>query len=208
MSGTDPATAGPTRASSADPGVPPRSRSGTYRPDIDGLRAVAVLSVVAYHLSSTLLPGGFVGVDIFFVISGFLITRNIWTELEAGHFSLRDFYLRRIRRIAPAFLVMTSVTLIVGCLLLLPADMKRLAATAASAAVAASNIYFWRSLDTGYFATSSNEEPLLHTWTLGVEEQFYLLWPATLLVVALLVAPRRRRWLALAGSVVILVASF
>lgn len=139
------------------------------------------------------------------MISGYLITRNIWTEIEAGEFSLRAFYLRRIRRIAPAFLVMTAITLAVGCILLLPGDLRRLAASAASASVAASNVYFWRSLDTGYFAESSDQEPLLHTWTLGVEEQFYLLWPAALLLVAL--AWRSRR-VAFLGALAIFVASF
>jgi peptidoglycan/LPS O-acetylase OafA/YrhL len=139
------------------------------------------------------------------VISGYLITRNIWTEIEAGEFSLRAFYLRRIRRIAPAFLVMTAITLAVGCFLLLPGDLRRLAASAASASVAASNVYFWRSLDTGYFAESSDQEPLLHTWTLGVEEQFYVLWPAALLLVALVSRSRRVAFL---GALAIFLASF
>jgi peptidoglycan/LPS O-acetylase OafA/YrhL len=166
-----------------------------YRPDIDGLRAVAVLSVILYHLHAPLVTGGFVGVDIFFVISGYLITRNIWGELQAGTFSIRAFYLRRIRRIVPAFAVMAAVTLVAGCLLLLPADLKRLGASTAWAAVSASNVYFWRYLDIGYFADSSEQQPMLHTWSLGVEEQFYLLWPAVLLVVALL--PRSGRAAAL-----------
>ncbi|HEY2916897.1 MAG TPA: acyltransferase, partial [Candidatus Limnocylindrales bacterium] len=195
MTGIDPSAAppsGPARRILRLLSLPRAQSAGSYRPDIDGLRAVAVLSVLLYHLHLPMVPGGYVGVDIFFVISGFLITRNIWTEMGAGHFSVRAFYLRRIRRIAPAFLVMAGVTLVVGCLVLLPTDLARLGAGTASAAVSASNIFFWRTLDTGYFADSSEQEPLLHTWSLGVEEQFYLLWPATLLL--LTVVLRGRRW--------------
>jgi peptidoglycan/LPS O-acetylase OafA/YrhL len=176
-----------------------------YRPDIDGLRAVAVLSVVIYHLSKAALPGGFVGVDIFFVISGYLITRNLWTEIDAGRFSLAGFYLRRIRRIAPAFLVMTAATLAAGALLLLPEDLERLGTSAAWAALSLGNVYFWLHLDTSYFAAASDQEPLLHTWSLGVEEQFYALWPGLLLLVALL--PHRRR-AAFAMTAVLGIASF
>jgi peptidoglycan/LPS O-acetylase OafA/YrhL len=153
-----------------------------YRADIDGLRAVAVLSVVVHHLNATWAPGGYVGVDIFFVISGFLITRNIWGELEAGRFSLRDFYLRRIRRIAPASMLVTAATLCAGALLLQPNDLVRLAQSALWSAFSAANIYFWHYLDTSYFARASAEEPLLHLWSLGVEEQFYLVWPTLLLL--------------------------
>ena len=176
-----------------------------YRPEIDGLRAVAVLSVLAYHARNSLLPGGFVGVDIFFVISGFLITRNIWSELQSGHFSLGDFYLRRIRRIAPAFLLVTAATLVAGMLLLLPADLLRLGRSAAWASLSAANVYFWKYLDTSYFAAASDQEPLLHTWSLGVEEQFYLLWPALLMGCAL---ARRARPAAIAAIVVICGGSF
>lgn len=163
----------------------PLGRVG-YRPDIDGLRAVAVLSVVIYHINKAWMPGGFVGVDIFFVISGFLITRNIWGEMQAGEFSLANFYMRRIRRIAPAFLVMALITVAVGAFLLLPDDLLRLGRSALWGAFSLSNVYFWRFLDTSYFADSSEEEPLLHTWSLGVEEQFYFVWPAILLLVMLL----------------------
>ncbi|MGH6862152.1 MAG: acyltransferase family protein, partial [Phyllobacterium sp.] len=176
-----------------------------YRPDIDGLRAVAVLSVVFYHINNSWVPGGYVGVDIFFVISGFLITRNIWSELQVGEFSLADFYLRRIRRIAPAFLAVTATTLAAGAFLLLPADLLRLSASAVWASLSAANIYYWKHLDTGYFAAASAEEPLLHMWSLGVEEQFYLLWPAVLM---LLMLASRRKWVLIAGTTLICMGSF
>lgn len=176
-----------------------------YRPDIDGLRAIAVLSVVLYHLNKAWVPGGYVGVDIFFVVSGFLITRNIWGEMVAGRFSLANFYLRRIRRIAPAFLVMTVVVLLIGSALLLPDDLLRLAKSALWGAVSLSNLFFWRHLDTSYFADSSDEVPLLHTWSLGVEEQFYFIWP-TLLLLALRLPKRRAGVLMMAAC--ICVASF
>ncbi|GAB2662461.1 acyltransferase family protein [Arenimonas aestuarii] len=176
-----------------------------YRPDIDGLRALAVLSVVAYHIDAAWLPGGYVGVDIFFVISGYLITRNIWGEMLAGRFSLGQFYLRRIRRIAPAFLVMAAVTVLAGSLLLLPQDLDRLSRSALWGVFSAANVFYWLHLDTGYFAESSSQEPLLHTWSLGVEEQFYFLWPALLLV--LLRAPRRQA-MVLAAAALVCVVSF
>lgn len=155
-----------------------------YRADIDGLRAVAVLSVILYHINHSWVPGGYVGVDIFFVISGFLITRNIATELSENRFTLTNFYLRRIRRIAPAFLLVTMVTVIAGMILLLPDDMVRLAKSAIWATFSAANIYFWKYLDTSYFAAATAQEPLLHMWSLGVEEQFYLLWPVLLLMLS------------------------
>lgn len=182
-----------------------RHPGSDYRPDIDGLRAVAVLSVLVYHASNALLPGGFVGVDIFFVISGFLITRNIWVDLQAGRFRLADFYLRRVRRIAPAFMLVTAATLAAGTLLLLPADLARLGRSAAWASLSGANVYFWKYLDTSYFAPASDQEPLLHMWSLGVEEQFYLLWPAVLMGCSM---ARRARPAAMLAIVAICVASF
>lgn len=182
-----------------------RSRGPGYRADIDGLRAVAVISVVLYHINESLVPGGFTGVDIFFVISGYLITRNIWGDIARGHFSLVDFYVRRVRRIAPAYLVVLAATLVAGAALLLPDDMVRLARSALWSTVSLSNVYFWKHLDTGYFAEAAGEEPLLHLWSLGVEEQFYFVWPALLLVAALL--PKRRK-VALAAAGLACVLSF
>jgi peptidoglycan/LPS O-acetylase OafA/YrhL len=153
-----------------------------YRPDIDGLRAVAVLSVVLYHIDERFVSGGFTGVDIFFVISGYLITLILKREIDAGCFSIHEFYLRRIRRIAPAYFAVTLTTIAAGIVLLTKPDLQALARSALWSAVAMPNIYFWQSLDTGYFADASNQIPLLHLWSLGVEEQFYLIWPSLMLL--------------------------
>lgn len=157
-----------------------------YRSDIDGLRAIAVLSVLIYHMDSSFLPGGFVGVDIFFVISGFLITGIIRKSLVAGDFSFSEFYIRRIRRILPATTFVILVTLVAGTSFLLPEDIQRLAYSSVAALFSAANIFYWKFLDTGYFATSSELVPLLHMWSLGVEEQFYLIWPFLLVVASVL----------------------
>ena len=171
-----------------------------YRPDIDGLRAVAVLSVVLYHIDESLVPGGFTGVDIFFVISGYLITTILKRDILAGRFSLADFYRRRLLRIGPAYFAVTIATLLAGSLILLPADMRSLATAAGWSALALPNVHFWLNLDTGYFATANNQVPLLHLWSLGVEEQFYVLWPLTLLVLGKWMGWRR----ALLGCVVLM----
>lgn len=153
-----------------------------YRADIDGLRAVAVLAVVIYHFNREWLPGGFIGVDIFFVISGFLITGIIDKEMQRGEFSFVNFYIRRARRILPAALTTILLTLLVGYALLLPQDLRALAESAVAASASLANLYFWLFLDTSYFAPSSDSVSLLHMWSLGVEEQFYLIWPAVLLL--------------------------
>lgn len=151
-----------------------------YRPDIDGLRALAVLAVVIYHFNKQWLPGGFVGVDIFFVISGYLITGIIYGK--GTNFSFADFYGRRVRRILPAAIFVTAVTLIAGSFLLIPADVKALSESAIASALSGANIYYWLFQDTSYFAASSDTVPMLHMWSLGVEEQFYLLWPAIMII--------------------------
>lgn len=148
-----------------------------YRPEIDGLRAIAVLAVVLFHAGFG-CPGGFVGVDIFFVISGFLITSLIWKDLESGCFTFANFWERRARRIVPALVVVTMATLAAGWFLLLPADFKSLGRASASQAVFGANVHYWR--DSGYFAGNADEKPLLHTWSLAVEEQFYLIVPFVL----------------------------
>lgn len=153
-----------------------------YRKDVDGLRALAVLAVVLFHIEPMLLPGGFVGVDIFFVISGYLITSIIAAHIQQNGFSFGWFFLRRVRRIAPAYFVVTLATLAVGCLLMLPADLESLGRSALWSAFSLPNVFFWLHLDTGYFAADSRQLPLLHLWSLGAEEQFYLLWPALLVL--------------------------
>ena len=159
----------------------------TYRPDIDGLRAIAVLSVLYFHYDAPLpaewrLSGGFTGVDVFFVISGFLITSKLQDDIAAGTFSILGFYDRRIRRILPALIVMLITTLLAGKFLLMPGDYKSLSASTAAAAFGVSNFYFLAN--TGYFDQVADLLPLLHTWSLAVEEQFYVVWPILLLVIA------------------------
>lgn len=154
--------------------------SGRYRPDIDGLRAVAVVLVVLFHAFPEALPGGFVGVDIFFVISGFLITGIIARELDSGSFSLRTFYGRRIRRIFPALIVVLCMALVLGWLWMLPAAYARLSSDVFAGAAFLANIALWRQ--SGYFDIESAKNPLLHLWSLGIEEQYYLFWPLILML--------------------------
>lgn len=151
-----------------------------YRPDIDGLRAVAVLSVILYHAGVGVLSGGFVGVDIFFVISGYLISTIIFQDLEAGRFSLGRFYERRIRRIQPALIAMVLVTLLVCAIVFVPVDFKLLAQSVGATVLFSSNVYFY--LKSGYFDPLAETKPLLHTWSLAVEEQYYLFFPLLLML--------------------------
>ena len=152
-------------------------RSFRYRPEIDGLRALAVIGVVLFHAKIG-LRGGFVGVDVFFVISGFLITSLIIKDLSDGKFTLANFWERRVRRIVPAAVVVVLATLVAGWFLLMPDDYVLLGQSAAWQAVFAANFHFW--LNTGYFAAPAETQPLLHTWSLAVEEQFYLFFPLIL----------------------------
>jgi peptidoglycan/LPS O-acetylase OafA/YrhL len=152
-----------------------------YRPDIDGLRAVAVLPVLFYHLGISLAPGGFVGVDVFFVISGYLITSLISAEMHQGTYSITNFYVRRARRIFPALFFMCAVTALFVLLFGLPSDAKRFSSALAAATLFGSNIYFYLTAD--YFAAAAETQPLLHTWSLAVEEQFYIFFPLILLLV-------------------------
>jgi len=160
----------------------PVSRVDDYRPDIDGLRAIAVAVIVGFHALPRLVPGGFVGVDIFFVISGFLITRMISQDLDNGAFSMGRFYLRRARRIIPAYAAVVLVTTIIGGVILLPVQLEAFGRSLAASAVFASNIFFW--LQHSYFSPPAEYQPLLHLWSLSVEEQFYLIWPLGLLILA------------------------
>jgi peptidoglycan/LPS O-acetylase OafA/YrhL len=149
-----------------------------YRPEIDGLRAVAVLAVVLFHAFPNFLPGGFVGVDVFFVISGYLITRLIVEDLDAGRFSVLAFYRRRIRRIFPALLIVLVACGTAGWWLLMGAEYQSLGAHIASASVFASN--FTLLSESGYFDEAAHAKPLLHLWSLAIEEQFYVVWPLLL----------------------------
>lgn len=158
-------------------GYPVANTSLSYRPDIDGLRAIAVLSVVLFHVDPAWIPGGFLGVDIFFVISGFLITRIIVSESDQQRFSVANFYNRRIKRIFPAMFVVVLVTLLVGQFALLPEDLDDLALSSAATVLSLANVFFTYFSDSSYFAPDSALRPLLHMWSLGVEEQFYVFWP-------------------------------
>ncbi len=151
-----------------------------YRRDIDGLRALAVLAVIFYHADHRLVPGGYAGVDIFFVISGFLITSLILKDHAAGTFSLAQFWERRVRRIVPAMLVMMVATAFGGLVILFPPDVKHLGAEMAVQAIFSANFLF--AAQSGYFDLQSSFKPLLHTWSLAVEEQFYLIFPVLMMV--------------------------
>ncbi|WP_285709261.1 acyltransferase family protein [Erythrobacter oryzae] len=161
------------------PAPAPGPASGGHRPEIDGLRALAIAPVVVHHAAPTLLPGGFAGVDVFFVISGCLITGIIAGELASGRFTLRGFWERRARRIIPALVAMLAVTAGAAWAILTPEDFLQFAKALLAASLFASNLHFAR--DTGYFDAGEGALPLLHTWTLGVEEQFYLLFPLVML---------------------------
>jgi peptidoglycan/LPS O-acetylase OafA/YrhL len=149
-----------------------------YRPDIDGLRAVAVLAVVAFHIAPARITGGFVGVDVFFVISGFLISSIILGGLKNETFSYKTFYIRRIRRIFPALAIVCFFTLVAGWLLLLPHEYEQLGKHVVAGSLFVSNLQLWS--EAGYFDAASGLKPLLHLWSLGIEEQFYLVWPLAL----------------------------
>ncbi len=159
--------------------------SSGYRPEIDGLRAIAVLSVVFYHFGVFGIAGGFVGVDIFFVISGFLIGGLLWSEQDrTRRISLRHFYLRRFKRLAPAFFVMALVVSAVAWVVLLPFEYREFGKSLIAATVYLSNVQFYR--EAGYFDAAAEEKPLLHTWSLAVEEQFYLFLPMLILLLGLI----------------------
>lgn len=149
-----------------------------YRPDIDGLRAIAVLSVVGFHAFPGFFPGGFIGVDVFFVISGFLISKIIFESLGKDQFSFSGFYGRRIRRIFPALIVVLFACFIVGWIDLIPEEFEQLGKHMLGGATFVSNLMLWG--EAGYFDFASESKPLLHLWSLGIEEQFYIFWPLIL----------------------------
>ena len=162
--------------------LPSSAANSHYRPDIDGLRAIAVLSVLFFHAKFELFSGGFIGVDVFFVISGFLITRLIINQVDKGTFSFSTFYIRRVRRLFPTLLVVVASTLIAGLIIFPPEYLQRFAGAAIYALTSISNFYFMSEVN--YFEAVSELKPLLHTWSLSVEEQFYMIWPVCLVFIA------------------------
>lgn len=151
-----------------------------YRADIDGLRAIAVLSIVIFHISPSSLPGGFVGVDIFFVISGYLVCSMLQRDIDDGRFSIVSFYERRARRLLPALMAMLVVTYSVAFALYMPIDFRGFSASVVSTLTFSSNFFFWWNTD--YFAVTAAYKPLTHTWSLAVEEQYYIVFPLLLLL--------------------------
>jgi peptidoglycan/LPS O-acetylase OafA/YrhL len=161
----------PTRGEATSP----RTEAGPYRRDVDGLRAVAILSVLTFHAFPQWLPGGFIGVDVFFVISGFLISRIVFTGLSAGTFTFSHFYARRVRRIFPSLTVILIVALGLGWTIQRQVEFAQLGKHVAAGAGFLSNIALW--LESGYFDSSADTKPLLNLWSLGIEEQFYIVFP-------------------------------
>jgi peptidoglycan/LPS O-acetylase OafA/YrhL len=182
-----------------EPSHPPTSTR--YRADIDGLRALAVAPIVLFHARVPGFSGGYVGVDIFYVISGFLITSIIDPQIMGRRYSALGFYDRRIRRIFPAFFAMLTVVAILGAIVLTPPDLRAMGKSIIGAAVFAPNVIFYS--ENGYFSAESDLKPLLHTWSLGVEEQFYLFFPFALWLLRGL----GRRWVVAAVALIAL-ASF
>lgn len=171
-----------------------------YRPDIDGLRAVAVLAVVAFHAFPNWARGGFIGVDVFFVISGYLISTIIFKNLDKGTFSFTEFYARRIKRIFPALFLVLIACFAFGWFTLLADEYKQLGKHIAAGAGFISNFTLWN--EAGYFDNSAETKPLLHLWSLGIEEQFYIVWPLFLWFAW------KRKFSLLTITIVVAVASF
>jgi peptidoglycan/LPS O-acetylase OafA/YrhL len=176
------------------------SHSISYRSDIDGLRALAILSVVFFHAFPKLLPGGFIGVDIFFVISGYLITSILLKDIQAGTYSIKTFYARRVRRIFPALSVVLLFCLALGWVVLTAVEYRSLGKHAAGGAGFIANFMFWK--EAGYFDAAGDTKPLLHLWSLGIEEQFYIVWPLLLYFFA------KRSWNVLSMILVVALLSF
>src|SRR5580692_6574859 len=152
-----------------------------YRADIDGLRAIAVLAVIGFHAFPAWIRGGFVGVDVFFVISGYLISTILLAGMERGSFRFSQFYMRRIRRIFPALIVVLVACMVAGWLVLFSFEYKALGKHIAGSAAFVSNFVLWN--EAGYFDKATAIKPLLHIWSLGIEEQFYIVWPLLLYLV-------------------------
>jgi peptidoglycan/LPS O-acetylase OafA/YrhL len=191
--GVAPPHGGPTTLHAGAPGrAMTRERGGGFRPDIDGLRGVAILLVVAYHVRTLGMTGGFIGVDVFFVISGYLITGKLLDEvLTTSSVRLRSFWAGRVRRLVPALAVMVGATLALSLLVLSPLEWGAVARDGAASVTYVSNLVFARQA-TNYFAADVTSSLFLHTWSLSVEEQFYLVWPVLVLVLGRLVRRRER----------------
>lgn len=149
-----------------------------YRPDIDGMRTIAVISVVLYHAFPRWMPGGFIGVDVFFIISGYLISTILYGSLSTNTFRFTEFYARRIKRIFPALILVLVSCYVFGWFTLFADEYKQLGKHIASGSAFISNFILWD--ESGYFDTSAEVKPLLHLWSLGIEEQFYIIWPFVL----------------------------
>lgn len=169
-----------------------------YRRDIDGLRAVAVLPVVLFHFGVSAIPGGFTGVDIFFVISGYLISGSLLDDLDRGQFSIARFYWRRARRILPALVFVILLTCIAAWFILLPSDLHEFSLSVIAASTFWSNIYFWKT--TNYFSIDAELRPLLHTWSLSVEEQYYIFAPILMFLIYRYLG---KRWLLVLVPIII-----
>ncbi len=172
--------------------TPPVAAAHKYRCDLDGLRAVAIIPVVLYHAGIPLFSGGYVGVDVFFVISGFLITSLILPEIAQARFSFKDFYARRIRRLFPALFAVALLSCIPAYLLLMPAELEDFGQSLATTTLFSSNFLFFS--EAGYFEGPAEQKPLLHTWSLAIEEQYYLIFPALLLLIRNRLAARFQLW--------------
>ena len=165
-----------------------------YSAPLDGLRAIAILVVLIFHMAPAALPGGFIGVDVFYVLSGFLITSILVAGIDRGTFSFAEFYRRRIQRLLPNVIVTVLATVALWSLFLMPSAARQAAAHGVWALVSLSNVYVLNFLG-GYWGNAAETAPLTHTWSLGVEEQFYLLYPALLVLLARLARARLRAWL-------------
>ena len=177
-----------------------RQSVNRYRSDINGIRAIAVILVVAYHAVPRLAPGGFVGVDVFFVISGYLITGNILRDIDSGTFTFLDFYARRCRRIIPALAILLAVVWTLGWYALLADEFLSLGRHIVAGATFTTNLVLWK--EAGYFDAAAEAKPLLHLWSLGIEEQFYLMWPLFLVLVS------RMRFGRFSAIMAVLIGSF
>jgi len=190
----------PVSLSSEPPGQARTANHLDYRPDIDGLRAIAVLAVIGFHAFPAWIRGGFVGVDVFFVISGYLISTILLAGMERGSFRFSQFYMRRIRRIFPALIVVLAASMVAGWLVLFSVEYKALGKHVAGSAAFVSNFVLWN--EAGYFDIAAATKPLLHIWSLGIEEQFYIVWPLLLYMIW------KRKAATLAFLLLLLISSF